>query len=263
MKQFITSVFPVASPSATATTDALRALRDEAVSSHGELVPLSLLWQDWVAGACRVTDAFFTPTRCYVVSTTTTTHGRAPLRGRRLELLERILSGHSQKEVGLDMGIWSSSVANGAGATLGRMGLGSRASRVHPLPMLAAKAARTRDASVLGALSILAGSVRAVSIPRPDVELSGTLTNAEFAVVCGLFEGRSYQDIARERGTSASTVANQIAAAFQRLGVSGRNALVHRLFDLQAEGGRGGHGPGARGCAAGAGIASGCRSSPC
>jgi DNA-binding NarL/FixJ family response regulator len=45
-----------------------------------------------------------------------------------------------------------------------------------------------------------------------------------------LLEGSSHAQISSERGTSARTVANQLATAFRKLGVSGRGQLVDRLI---------------------------------
>lgn len=62
------------------------------------------------------------------------------------------------------------------------------------------------------------------SARRPD----GTprLTSAEARVMSALFEGKSNEAIARERGTSARTVANQIASIFRKHGVASRCELV-------------------------------------
>lgn len=58
------------------------------------------------------------------------------------------------------------------------------------------------------------------------------LTPAEQEVARGILEGRSNQLIARRRGTSLRTVANQVAALFQRFDVSSRAELVRALEGL-------------------------------
>lgn len=60
---------------------------------------------------------------------------------------------------------------------------------------------------------------------RPGTAAEG-LTQAEREVVALLLEGRSNADIARTRGTSARTVANQIQSVFRKLGVGSRAELV-------------------------------------
>src|SRR5262249_9093794 len=68
------------------------------------------------------------------------------------------------------------------------------------------------------------------AIARPDGSLARLLPAAELDVIRSLVEGCTDQQIARQRGTSTRTIANQISAVFRRLGVSGRNELVQRLF---------------------------------
>jgi DNA-binding CsgD family transcriptional regulator len=74
-----------------------------------------------------------------------------------------------------------------------------------------------------------ASTLQVWSIPRPE-RRHASLPPAELAVVGWLVEGLSYHDMARLRGTSKRTIANQIASVFRRLRVSGRNELLHRLL---------------------------------
>lgn len=57
------------------------------------------------------------------------------------------------------------------------------------------------------------------------------LTSAEQSVVRALFEGKSNDIIAGERGTSPRTVANQIASIFRKHGVASRAELVAQYFE--------------------------------
>ncbi|CAN5767663.1 hypothetical protein BH11MYX4_BH11MYX4_35440 [soil metagenome] len=56
-----------------------------------------------------------------------------------------------------------------------------------------------------------------------------SLTQAERSVTAGLLNGHDNARIARERGTSVRTVANQVASIFRKLGVSSRGELAARL----------------------------------
>ena len=61
------------------------------------------------------------------------------------------------------------------------------------------------------------------------------LTTAEARVVRAIFEGKSNDAIARERGTSPRTVANQVASIFRKHRVASRAELVaHYLVELSA-----------------------------
>jgi len=73
---------------------------------------------------------------------------------------------------------------------------------------------------------------RVVSVARPESVLAPRLPTAEFDILRGLVEGHSHVGMARLRGTSKRTIANQVASVFRRLGVTCRMELIHRLFAL-------------------------------
>jgi DNA-binding CsgD family transcriptional regulator len=56
----------------------------------------------------------------------------------------------------------------------------------------------------------------------------GSLTPAEAEIAVALVAGASNAEIARARGTSERTVANQIASIFRKLGVASRAGLLGR-----------------------------------
>jgi DNA-binding NarL/FixJ family response regulator len=68
-----------------------------------------------------------------------------------------------------------------------------------------------------------------LSVPLPTLRLPAALTAAERAVVEAVFEGRSNDEIARQRDTSPHTIANQLATAFRKLGVGSRTELIARF----------------------------------
>lgn len=216
-----------------------RTLREQAIANDAAAavdVPLALLWNELVRGTCRIADSFSTASRCYL-ATSARELPREELNQRRKEILSGVLRGLGQKSIAYDLGLAPSTVALNARLALEAMGIETKPSRVPPLVMLAARAAYEQDATAIGTVSVmLAGSVplRIVSIPRPDLCLRGRLPRAELSVIQGLVEGRCYAEIARSRGTSARTIANQIGAVFRRMRVSGRSELVHRLFDASS-----------------------------
>ena len=195
-------------------------------------ISLALLWKELSLGLCRVVDAFFTETRCFLV--TLPAQGAAvPIEGRRLQILEAVLAGECQKRIAIELALAPSTVALNARLALSAVGIATKPSRAHPLLMLAARAAHVPSLRAVGTLSFveLGGSLRrVVSIVRPDFELVRVVPPAELAVVRSLIEGAPYEEIAARRGTSTRTVANQITAVFRRLKVSGRSELLLRLF---------------------------------
>ena len=60
---------------------------------------------------------------------------------------------------------------------------------------------------------------------------TGRLTPAERAIVELLRTGASSSQIARARGTSPRTVANQLASMYRKMGVASRQELLARLRD--------------------------------
>jgi DNA-binding CsgD family transcriptional regulator len=78
-------------------------------------------------------------------------------------------------------------------------------------------------------LTVGGNAIAVLSFPVPALELPATLTPAEEAVVRLVLEGRSNAEVARRRGASPRTVANQLASAYAKLGVTGRAGLVRLL----------------------------------
>jgi len=70
------------------------------------------------------------------------------------------------------------------------------------------------------------GSGWIVQCHRPELGLALRLSEGEMAVLSGRIQGQAYAEIASERGTSARTVANQIANIHRKLGISGRLELL-------------------------------------
>jgi DNA-binding NarL/FixJ family response regulator len=60
--------------------------------------------------------------------------------------------------------------------------------------------------------------------------LPDDLTKAEKAVAALVLEGFSNREIARERGTSVRTIANQVAAIFRKLKVAARIELSQAIL---------------------------------
>jgi DNA-binding CsgD family transcriptional regulator len=61
---------------------------------------------------------------------------------------------------------------------------------------------------------------------RAELGLARTLSDAEINVVALIAEGRTYAEVARERGASVRTVANQLSSVYRKLGISGRLELL-------------------------------------
>jgi DNA-binding NarL/FixJ family response regulator len=71
-----------------------------------------------------------------------------------------------------------------------------------------------------------------LSVPADPSEVPPSLSPAELAVAHAVARGASNEAIARERGTSVRTVANQVASVLRKLRVSTRVEIAARLSQL-------------------------------
>jgi len=69
-----------------------------------------------------------------------------------------------------------------------------------------------------------------VSLPVVTGGVGAALTRAERAIAQDVAAGYSNAEIARRRGRSVRTIANQLAALYRKLGVGSRSELVRALF---------------------------------
>jgi len=193
-------------------------------------IELCRLWRALAAGHRSVVDTFFSTSRCYLVLTRERVESVDPVESRRFEIMEAVLGGSRQKCIAIDRGLAPSTVALQFKLGLTSVGVRGRPSRAHPLLMLIASTASVGKCARYGRLIWQDRELNVVAIPRPERLLEGVLPQAELEVVRNIVEGLSYREIARQRGTSTRTIANQIGAVFRRLRVSGRNELVQRLL---------------------------------
>jgi DNA-binding CsgD family transcriptional regulator len=79
------------------------------------------------------------------------------------------------------------------------------------------------------ALQVGIGNYVLLSLPRAW-NMPDNLTAAERQVALAVLSGLSNADIARMRGSSPRTVANQLATIFRKLGVRSRSELASRAL---------------------------------
>jgi len=200
--------------------------------SSGQPVSLAALWHELMSGQVRIADCFVAQ-RCYVVlRAPSPEEASAPLPTRQRQILEALLCGADNKTVAYDLDVAPSTVSQTARTALLLLGADCTPARACPLLAQAAQAScEGRDAQGRACAIVYEGQTyRVVGAARPDDALATLLTPAEYAVARCLLEGQHYVDIARHRGTSTRTVANQLAAVFRRMGVSGRSSLLRRLI---------------------------------
>lgn len=188
---------------------------------------LGALWDELIGGGCKIERHFFDDHSCgLVVSRGHADAGAGSLPERHAQILERALVEGGQKSVAIDLGLSQSSVTHILKQCFAFMGLSCWPSRTPLLLVLAAHAAQFRRRERIPHEPVSGLPVReTIRVVRPDLELGAALSPAEYAVMRLLVEGSSYAEIAVLRRTSVRTVANQLAAVFHRLGISGRAEL--------------------------------------
>jgi DNA-binding CsgD family transcriptional regulator len=207
------------------------AIAADRASEHAE--SLSEVWRGLTCGKTKVVDHFLSDDRCYVVLASAQVLGaREQLCPRKIEMLESIFLEGNPKSVAADWELTLSSVATLTKQGLASMGILCTPWRVPPQFVMAAFAAKgvaQGEQARLSQLEVAGLPFWVNSVRRPDAELSALLSPAEYTVTRLFVEGKTHSEIARLRRTSTRTVANQLAAVFHRLGVSGRLRLLGKL----------------------------------
>lgn len=195
-----------------------------------ERLPLADLWAGIRAGTHYVQEGYYSEERCFLgIEFRPTPPPRR--RALRMSVLERILSGEGYKHVAFEDNLAISTVSILCGECLNAIGTARATSRVPLLIVMAVHAYRGLALPAARFYRVKSDGREqwVVTAERPDRTLPRDLTRSEASVVRALVEGLSHERIAAQRNTSPRTVANQLAQAFQKLRVSGRNELIAML----------------------------------
>lgn len=225
----------------TTPESAGRALAIESDAERASAFELGALWEKLTTGEWQVRDTFAAGERFYAV-VEEPFYRRARRRRRRgLVMMERVLLGERAKVVAIDSAVTESTVAVAIKGQLRSMGLECKVRATPLILVMAARAARwSRCRSVQARLAPLPDHTTTkwvVSVRAPQLGALDVLSGAERAVLLKLLEGKTYVEIAECRGASKRTVANQLGAAFRKLGVSGYGEMLDRVMS-QALGAR-------------------------
>jgi DNA-binding CsgD family transcriptional regulator len=196
------------------------------VVTNGE-VPLRDVWSALRRGVVTVA-SWSTNDDAHFLVLERQTAPQRPVSNRDLDIVEATLTRGVRSVVAVELGVSPSTIAVIVQGCLQRMGLHTLPSRV-PLVLVFAACAGGHNSNLRVSLEEQGNQLR-IRLSRPENALAKTLAIAEFEVLKLLIEGSSYAEIATIRGTSIRTIANQVASAFRRLGVSGRGELLSYLF---------------------------------
>jgi DNA-binding NarL/FixJ family response regulator len=192
------------------------------------------IWRGVVEGSWTLVERVDRDGRCLLL----VRRGSSPRKRGGLTALERRIVGFaalgcSNKHAASELEVAESTITKHVQSALRTLGLKSRAELIRMLDteIGAGPEAEIRffPRGLEGSSFRLGGDDFAwLSLRLPkQPKLPSGLTPAEEEVVIWLLEGKSNSEIARARGVTASTVANQIQTVFRKLGVGSRWALMH------------------------------------
>ena len=191
---------------------------------------LSSVWPELISGRARIVNSGVTQAHHYFqLAAGNGLRGPGRLTASRLKMFERVLLGESQKVIAIEIGCSTSTVATAVGHCLRAMGLNGGTSRVPALLVLLLHALHGRPHGVEVRVERSpgeGGALQVVSSARLELYLRDKLTTTEMQVVGHLVDGSTHAEIAQLLQKSVRTVANQIASAYRKLGVSGRMELL-------------------------------------
>jgi DNA-binding CsgD family transcriptional regulator len=211
-----------------------RSLAVESDAQRSTPFELGTLWEKLTAGEWRIRETFSEQDRLYAVVEEPLYRKARRRRRRGLAMMERVLLGERAKVVAIDSDVTESTVAVAIKGQLRSMGLECKVRATPLILVMAARAARSlRCRAVQARIAHVpegAAITWVISVHYPRLGVFDVLSGAERAVLSQLLEGKTYVEIAECRKASKRTVANQLGAAFRKLGVSGYGEMLDRVI---------------------------------
>ncbi|MCA9631911.1 MAG: hypothetical protein KC766_29865 [Myxococcales bacterium] len=186
--------------------------------AEGEAFVSERVWGAICDGTLRVEAASIGRGTRFLVLRGCSSEEANALTHRERQIVDRIAAGDCPTVVGFDLGISGSTVATHLASALHKLTQGSRLRLYEAWALVHQTGAR---------LIHVAGEACWILVaPLQPWPGSNRLTPAQLAVVDCLMNGLSNAEIAAARNVSIRTVANQLAAVFQRLQIADRNDLA-------------------------------------
>jgi DNA-binding NarL/FixJ family response regulator len=194
-----------------------------------DLRPLALsdVWDELVHGVLHLSGSCTLGDRVYLAAPAPSASASAPLTTREADVMGRILCGERVKVVAVGLSLPPATVMHDCLTASHKLG-GNTDPAPLPLVLAALSASGVRFACDARYTRFKHGGRigTLLSIRRPDLRGVEGLGRAEQDVAALFLEGCSRVEIARQRRSSARTVADQIHAIYKALHVSGRYAVI-------------------------------------
>lgn len=201
---------------------------DDAELATPRARPLAELWSSLMNGTLQVARGYETNEH-HVLELRVRTPAE-PVPAHLRDLLERGLTAELQA-LAIASHASLSTVMSGLKEGLAHLGVEGHFARTPVLLFLAHRRATGLTTPDEHCEVQRSGSVLIATVPRVDQTLRGRLRASDLSLIRGLLDGSSQSEIAKQRGTSVRTVAHLTGSLYQRLRVSGRKALIHRLCE--------------------------------
>ena len=213
--------------------EALRTTAMAETAARFSAIDSGSIWRDLVEGRTTIVDEFSVQGWSFLIVRHLPEKNGRRLTPRTLQILEAVLRGADPKVVSIDRKLSASTIATCLKQACEAIGVRCKPSKV-PLLLVAlvhaAKGDGRLDSGRAAEFQYAGASYRALCVPSPYTVFDRCLSPAEKAVMRMRLEGKSHAEIAARRRTSRRTVANQVATAFHRLGVSCRSDLMELLI---------------------------------
>ena len=195
-------------------------------------IDLAALWSGLRAGKLYVVSSHYASDSCWAVIEERR-HTIAPS-ARAMAVLERVLGGEAQKVVAYELGRAVATIASYCSQALKAIAYEHNSARAPILLVIAATAARGACVPKAKRERVLDDGSWLIRVAVPGRNLAQRLSPGEWDVARAAIEGKSHAEIARARGTSPRTIANQLASVFGKTGIYGCAALRAKAATLSA-----------------------------
>lgn len=181
-------------------------------------------WEALVDGRWSLVDKFDTDGKRFVVAVRNDPAYRDPrgLTRRERQVAELVGMGRTTKQIAYALGVSDTAISNCLAGAQHKLGLPSRSE-------FAAFFAQNGLRRKLAEVAVAEEQLLVGAYPLVDERRVANLTAAEREIVVHLVSGSTNGDIARRRGSSERTVANQVQSIFRKLGARSRGELASRL----------------------------------
>jgi DNA-binding NarL/FixJ family response regulator len=196
-------------------------------------IDLAMVWRGLRAGELYVGSSHCASGRCWA---TLEVGSRAVIASpTALDVLERVLNGEPQKVLAYELGRCVPTIAGYCSQALRAICCEHNCARAPILLVMAATAARGVRVPKAKLERLLDDGSWLVSVVMPGDDLARQLSPGEWEVARAAIEGKSHAQIARARGTSPRTIANQLASIFGKTGIYGCPALRAKAATIRGE----------------------------